>query len=55
MNRERTGTGFSQPGVHYCCAPIDRLDPEGYFEKGLEIDKGGRQQLRDRFLTVAQK
>jgi protein-tyrosine phosphatase len=28
---------------------------EGYFEKGLGIDKAGRQQLRDRFLTVAQK
>jgi len=28
---------------------------EGYFEKGLGIDKGGQQQLRDRFLTVAQK
>ncbi len=28
---------------------------EGYFEKGLGIDKAGQQQLRDRFLTVAQK
>jgi len=28
---------------------------EGYFEKGLGIDKAGQQQLRDRFLTVAPK
>ena len=28
---------------------------EGYFEEGLGIDKAGQQQLRDRFLTVAQK
>ena len=28
---------------------------EGYFDKGLGIDKAGQQQLRDRFLTVAQK
>ena len=28
---------------------------EGYFEKGLGIDKAGQQQLRDRFLTVAKK
>jgi protein-tyrosine phosphatase len=28
---------------------------EGYFEKGLGIDKAGQQQLRDRFLIVAQK
>ena len=27
---------------------------EGYFEEGLGIDKAGRQQLRDRFLIVAQ-
>lgn len=26
---------------------------EAYFEKGLEIDKAGQQQLRDRFLTAA--
>jgi protein-tyrosine phosphatase len=28
---------------------------EGYFEKGLGIDKAGQQRLRDRFLTVAGK
>jgi protein-tyrosine phosphatase len=28
---------------------------EEYFEKGLGIDEAGQQQLRDRFLTVAQK
>jgi hypothetical protein len=28
---------------------------ESYFEKGLGIDKAGQQQLRDRFLIVAQK
>jgi protein-tyrosine phosphatase len=28
---------------------------DGYFEKGLGIDDAGRQQLRDRFLTVAQE
>ena len=28
---------------------------EGYFEEGLGIDKAGQQQLRDRFLIVAQK
>ena len=28
---------------------------DGYFEKGLGIDNSGQQQLRDRFLTVAQK
>jgi protein-tyrosine phosphatase len=28
---------------------------EGYFEKGLGIDKAVRQQLRDRFLTITQK
>ena len=28
---------------------------EGYFEKGLGIDNAGQQQLRDRFLIVAQK
>jgi protein-tyrosine phosphatase len=28
---------------------------EGYFEKGLGIDKAGQKQLRDRFLTITQK
>ena len=28
---------------------------DGYFEKGLGIDEAGQQQLRDRFLTLAQK
>ena len=28
---------------------------DGYFEKGLGIDNSGQQQLRDRFLTAAQK
>ncbi len=28
---------------------------EAYFEKGLEIDKAGQQQLRDRFLTAPGK
>jgi protein-tyrosine phosphatase len=28
---------------------------EGYFEKGLGINKAGQQQLRDRFLTAAHK
>ena len=28
---------------------------EGYFEKGLGIDNAGQRELRDRFLTIAQK
>ena len=43
--------------IEYLQASFDEMKAqyggiEGYFEKGLGIDKLGQQRLRDRFLTA---